>query len=324
MKQQSLSDESEFDIGVNVSQALSHLMRWWSGLLARDREILFLSAMIASSLVAFLPFSRDVSFSNYLIYAIVPVVYVYVNRLKLGPETYPSGLETLLASAVVVGSFVLNWAIGILTGDYEFGLTDYVVLVIGIVLFFYSPSSRLVMIGIVVVALLRGGTLALSIVYEHAFVEVSAFFVSIVLSLSRILISTDISEGYVPGQLIIGGEAGGSAVGIGWACAGLEELVIVTALLYILISSFNLSRTSTFSWLTLGVVGAFVINIVRMVILVWIAYDYGVERMLWVHTHLGDILFLAWIGLFWIVFFRFAARTPPVEGRGDLPGQSDQ
>jgi exosortase/archaeosortase family protein len=211
--------------------------------------------------------------------------------------------------ALILGSFGFNSLCGSFTGDYDYGLTDYVILVVGVFSIFYSIGAALVRFGMILLVFLRSVTLGLSVVSASLFAAVSEVFVDMVVSLSRFIVSPDITAGTVSGEIIVGGAAGNSSVFIGWACAGLEELVLISVILYLLIDSFRLSLSKTGVWLALGIAGSFLINILRMVVLVWIAFSRGVEDMLWVHTHLGDVLFLIWIAAFWVVFFKVAKPT---------------
>lgn len=280
----------------------------WGRLISKDRDIWFLVAIFASSFVAFLPFSRDTSISNFLVYALLPIILVFANRKKFEEVATPSFLGLLAAAGMTAGSFVFNWVTGVPGGNYTFGLTDYVILACGVFALFYSVEERVVQFGITLLVILRGATLALSMASSALFDTVSGFLIWIVLVISKAVVSPTIEAGSTPGRIVI--EHGGirNEVGIGWACAGLEELVIISAIIYILIDSFKLGPKRTAYWLTLGIAGSFVINIVRMVILVWVAFNYGIDDMLWVHTHLGDALFLVWMAVFWVIFFKIAVK----------------
>jgi exosortase/archaeosortase family protein len=276
----------------------------WAKALSVDRDLLLLVVLVLSSFVALLPFAREASVSNFLIYAILPVIVVFANRERFRTIPVPDGKGIIVALALIFGSLFFNAATGLVTEDFTFGLTDYVILVSGLFALLYSVSDSLVRFGIVALGGLRGATLILSALYTWIFAGVSSFFVGIVVFLSSALISDGIHPGAEPGQIVVGGAAGSSIVGIGWGCAGLEELVLVAVVLYVLIDSFNLGWKKSMSWLALGVIGSFAVNILRMVILIWIAFARGVEDMLWVHTHVGDVLFLLWIAVFWVLFFR--------------------
>lgn len=308
-------NQGNLSFSVAFEDLLDRFASAWGQAISKDRDLWFLGAMFASSLIAFLPFSRDSSISNFLVYALLPIILVFANKKKFEAIETPSGVALLAAFGVVAGSFVFNYVTGLADGNFTYGLTDYVILACGVFGLFYSLEDASVRFGIFILAIVRGATLGLSITSSTLFASVSSFFVWIVILISKGVVSPTIHEGSIPGRIVVGGASHGFEVGIGWACAGLEELVIISVILFILIDSFKLGKNRAAYWLVLGIAGSFVINIVRMVILVWVAFNYGMSQMLWVHTHLGDILFLVWIGVFWILFFKFASHSkesPPI------------
>lgn len=307
---------------MDVRKTFDAVASRWSNLVGPEREILLVVSLALSSLISFMPFARETSFSNFFIYALVPIVLVVANRRRFEAVHSPDGTALVMSVCMLAGSFAFNIATGFLNGNFTYGLTDYVLLVIGIFSLYYSIWQSAVQLGIFVLLILRGATLAISVMYSAAFESVSNFLVDMVVALSKVIVSGNISRGIHPGEIIVGGASGGSSVYIGWACAGLEELVVTTVILYVLIDSFALSRKRTTVWLVAGIIGSFFVNVFRMVILVWVAYSRGMDSMLWVHTHLGDALFLIWIAIFWVVFFRIEGRRVDAKRPGDGEGCS--
>ena len=290
---------------------MDELSALWNRLVSKNRDLWLFLALLLSSLVAFLPFARNTSISNFFVYALLPIIFVFANSKKFDSVPGPNGRYFVLALAIVFGSFAFNLAVDAVLGNAAYGLTDYVILVVGVFVLFYSFGNKLVRFGVFLLVFVRAATLALSISAPRIFINVSDVFVGIVVFFSKIVISPTVRSGYSPGEVVIGGgAAGGGSIFIGWACAGLEELVLISVIIYVLIDSFGLSPRRKVFWLIIGIVGSFVINIVRMVILVGVAYSYGISDMLWVHTHLGDFLFLVWIAIFWVLFFKLAKPSP--------------
>jgi len=246
------------------------------------------------------------------------MILVFVNRSKFESIPLPRNLDLVIGVALIPSSFAFNWLFGSVTGDWAYGLTDYTILVVGIFAFYYPISEKIVQLGLVLLILLRLLTIGLSHVYSSGFVVVSDFIVGIVVAFSKILISSDITSGMIPGEIFVGGAAGSTPIFIGWACVGLEELVLISVILYILIDSFHLHRTATILWFAIGVIGSFLVNILRMVILIWVAFSRGIGDMLWVHTHIGDVLFLVWIAIFWWIFLGFASRGRRIDKASSL------
>lgn len=286
-------------------EPLEKLASAWGRAISKNRDTLFFAALVLSSLVALLPFARESSISNFFVYALLPIVFVFANSKKFLKVDSPDGLWFLVAVAIIIGSFLFNSFMNLFSQGGEYGLTDYVILVVGMFALFYTAQNKLVRFGIYALVFVRGATLILSKLSATLFVGVSNALVSMVVFFSKIFVSPSIHAGNSAGEVVAVGAAGTNSVFIGWACVGLEELVLTTVLILILIKSFDMSVMRTSIWLAIGIAGSFLINIARMVILIWVAADYGTAKMLWVHTHLGDVLFLVWIGIFWLLFFKF-------------------
>ena len=298
---------------VDSWEPLEKVAAAWGRAISKNRDMLFVVVLAMSSMVAFLPFARQTSVSNFFVYAMLPIVFVFANGQKFKKVQSPNGLWMLLAMATIIFSFLFNSLVGMFNDNSVYGLTDYVILAVGIFALFYTAQDSLVRFGILILVFVRGATLALSMVSGSLFASISSFFVGIVVFFSKIFVDPAVRSGSYPGAVIAVGNAGSQTVSIGWACAGLEELVLTSVLIFVLIWSFDLGPKRTTAWLAIGIAGSFFINIARMVILVWIAADYGYQKMLWVHTHLGDVLFLVWIGIFWLLFFRLGLprKTEP-------------
>jgi archaeosortase C (PEF-CTERM variant) len=290
---------------VHTWEPLEKLASAWGRAISKNRDTLFFAALVLSSLVALLPFARESSISNFFVYALLPIVFVFANSKKFLKVDSPDGLWFLVAVAIIIGSFLFNSFMNLFSQGGEYGLTDYVILVVGMFALFYTAQNKLVRFGIYTLVFVRGATLILSKLSATLFVGVSNALVSMVVFFSKIFVSPSIHAGNSAGEVVAVGAAGTNSVFIGWACVGLEELVLTTVLILILIKSFDMSVMRTSIWLAIGIAGSFLINIARMVILIWVAADYGTAKMLWVHTHLGDVLFLVWIGIFWLLFFKF-------------------
>ncbi|NOQ55298.1 MAG: hypothetical protein GQ477_00670 [Nanohaloarchaea archaeon] len=57
-----------------------------------------------------------------------------------------------------------------------------------------------------------------------------------------------------------------------------------------------------------GVLGTFLANVMRVILLFLTGMYFGRDALLAVHTHLGWILFFIWISIFWVLAFKFAEK----------------
>ncbi len=90
-------------------------------------------------------------------------------------------------------------------------------------------------------------------------------------------------------------------VEVGVRCAGLDVALIYSLILASFLWQSPGSVKSKSILLALGVVGALGVNVFRVVVLTLLYATYGAPLGDTVHTHLGDLLFLGYIGAFWWV-----------------------
>ncbi len=98
-------------------------------------------------------------------------------------------------------------------------------------------------------------------------------------------------------------------------CAGINSIKIFSAALisYMLVSERRLN-SKVLSLLLFGVYVSYFANLIRMAIIVISGHYYGSEVMLFVHTHVGWLIFTAWLYLFWIVSDRFITFSSRLTG----------
>ena len=117
-------------------------------------------------------------------------------------------------------------------------------------------------------------------------------------------------------------EAGGTgqwSVGIGEACSGIYTATIFVSayISFVLMEYRRLDRLVAF-FLCLGILSAYLANILRITLIVWIAYSYDTyesltgninESHFWfAHTNLGWIIFILWIIPFWYLIFKYMLK----------------
>lgn len=84
---------------------------------------------------------------------------------------------------------------------------------------------------------------------------------------------------------------------IGWPCAGIHSLLIYTALAYSFLQNLNISRTRKLIYLSIGFLGTYMVNILRITAIVFTNYYFNVDIMTF-HYYAGELFFIAWILVF--------------------------
>jgi archaeosortase C (PEF-CTERM variant) len=110
------------------------------------------------------------------------------------------------------------------------------------------------------------------------------------------------------------------SVYISTACSGIYSFsIFASAFIAFILTEYNKVDRKVVLLLCLGILTAYVANILRMVVIVLVGYysytpETGLQAMLVAHSNAGWIIFLIWIGLFWFLMYRFLIRTEePVE-----------
>ncbi len=110
---------------------------------------------------------------------------------------------------------------------------------------------------------------------------------------------------------------------ISTACSGIYSFGIFTsAFLAFILTEYNRIDKKVGLLMGLGILTAYVANILRMVIIVLVGFYTSTPGnelgfMMEAHSNAGWIIFLAWIALFWFLMYRFLMRSK--EPVGEVP-----
>jgi archaeosortase C (PEF-CTERM variant) len=92
----------------------------------------------------------------------------------------------------------------------------------------------------------------------------------------------------------------GFSIFVGYGCSGIESFAIyLSALVAYFFSFSNLSKKDFLLYSIIGVIALYLMNVVRIIILVLIGYYFDTELMMVFHTHLGWIMFVFGMAIFW-------------------------
>ena len=86
---------------------------------------------------------------------------------------------------------------------------------------------------------------------------------------------------------------------VGWPCAGIHSLLIYTAVAYSFLQNLDISRLRKFIYLFLGLIGTYIVNILRIAAIIFGNYYFN-WNIYMMHMYMGELFFIAWI-----VFFLF-------------------
>jgi len=100
------------------------------------------------------------------------------------------------------------------------------------------------------------------------------------------------------------------SVDIGRTCSGLHSVAIfISAFMSYSILENRKLDSSTFNYTILGILVSYFANLLRMLIIVLVGIYIDFETMMWVHSHLGWVIFTIWIFLFWNFYDKIHNKT---------------
>ncbi len=109
------------------------------------------------------------------------------------------------------------------------------------------------------------------------------------------------------------------------ACSGIYSVAIFSSAFaaYVLTEQRKLTlRVEAF--FALGIFLAYVANVLRMVVIVWVGYRFDtpgtdMQNLLFAHSNIGWIIFLAWVAVFWFALFKFLSPEPVEKTTPEAP-----
>lgn len=202
---------------------------------------------------------------------------------------------------IVLGSFFLYYLIVPFIPSVGFyGVANYVVYLFGLFFIFFKISAlkqAFTAFFLIVASALAGLSFRWIELQMSPTVPYYVYFFSSVLGLfgvkNTVPNSTTILL-YTPrGVLPVLFEAG---------CIGVYSLVIFSIIIVVTMLETSVDRRTKLLWSVIGLIGVFVLNVIRLLIVVVSMYFYGWDFGQSVHQVIGYVLFLSWIAIFLLLF----------------------
>jgi archaeosortase C (PEF-CTERM variant) len=110
---------------------------------------------------------------------------------------------------------------------------------------------------------------------------------------------------------------------IATSCSGVYSFAIFTAAFIAFVATEFEEWDSRLKWfMALGILAAYMANLLRMYIIVMVGHYYGSDALLWAHANVGWVIYMAWIALFWWALFRWFFKERTVHEAGAEPATS--
>jgi exosortase/archaeosortase family protein len=246
----------------------------------------------------------------------VPSILLYMHYTKYKKDSMYASKINLYRCCLGFLLILIDIAYNLYTGDV-FGTVDYGMLSVGFIIvllnmnlfqflkldekmtsfitYFLFAFILLYVIPLTAPNIILGtSTNPIFVLVTDATVRTSAFFLNFIEP-------TTVVEGSEEWGLYFSG----FRVGIGIVCSGVQSItVFLSAILAFFIANREFGIKKTCMYTVLGICILFFMNVVRIMILAMTGHYISGEAMLFVHTHLGWILFALTMIVFWYLVTR--------------------
>jgi len=210
-------------------------------------------------------------------------------------------LQKVLGIIMVFGSFFIYYAIApFISWAGIYGVANYVVYLFGLLLIFFRISAfkqAFTAFFLIVASALTGLAFRWIEFQTSPTVPYYVYLFSFVLRVFGIRNTTP-----NPTTILLYTSRGGFPIAFGAGCIGVYSLIIFSIIIVVTMVETSASKRTKLLWSVAGLIGVFVVNIIRLLIVIAAMYFYGYSFGQSVHQVIGYVLFLSWLGLFLLLF----------------------
>ncbi len=204
---------------------------------------------------------------------------------------------------VVLGCLMIgsDYSLNILRGS-NFGILDMIIVFVGTILAFYGLKSlRLFWIpAIYGVVLLLGYQIE---AYTPNFVALQDWLAGVMASaLNAIGIATSVN-----GHIVTVTSAAGVPLllDVASSCTGIQGIIAFGLLSTMTVIDMKPKASRIIPIFAFGFAGAFLINILRLLVVFLTFQSFGIDAGEAMHVYFGYLVFVAWLVVFWMIAFRY-------------------
>jgi len=221
---------------------------------------------------------------------------------KLSAFAEPDRVYQILGLTLMLASFFVYYAVVPFFPSAQFyGVANYTILVIGLFLYFFEISAlkesftTLFLIAAAISSPLVGkwmqSYLEPAVPY---FVQVMGVILTILCIPATIANPRTFSLQMTDGKIMhLGIEAG---------CIGIDSFLTFAVIITVVMMEDPSNLRTKLLWSVAGIIGTFIVNIIRVSLIFAVIYYFGYENWGIVHSRIGYVLFIIWLAFFFLIF----------------------
>jgi exosortase/archaeosortase family protein len=209
--------------------------------------------------------------------------------------------EVLLGASLIAADYAFNWIRG-----SSVGIVDLLIIFVGTIIAFYGYRS----LKLFWVPATYGIILLLGYQVVNLDPSLGALQDWLAGVMASVLNALGISS-TVNGEVVSMSSSNGSPIllDVGGPCTGIQGIIAFGMLSTMALLDLKPTMSRLVPIFALGFVGAFLINIVRL-LLMFLTYEFtSLDVAITMHIYVGYIVFIAWVVAFWAIAFRYL--VPP-------------
>ena len=210
-------------------------------------------------------------------------------------------IQRILGAIIAACSFLAYYAIAPIYPSAGFyGVTNYTVYLFGLLLvFFRTPALKQAFSALFLIVASALAGLFLPWI-ETQITPTVPYYVSIFSAVLRLLAIPHSQRS--PTVILLNRPVEPLLVGFEAGCIGIYSVIIFSIIIIVTMAETPTSRRNKLLWSAMGFASVFVLNIVRLIIVVLSMYYYGWDFGQSVHQVIGYILFLSWLAIYLLIF----------------------
>jgi len=206
--------------------------------------------------------------------------------------------------------------LAIIGADYAFnairgstvGIVDLIVVFIGTIVIFYGLRSlRLFWVPMAYgVILLLGYQIE---IYTPNYIALQDWLAGVMASAVSAMGITAVASGHVVSMNTSGGTP--LLLDVAGSCTGLQGILAFGLLSTMTLLDFKPKLSKVVPLFAIGFAGAFLINILRLLVVFLTFEFFGFDAGTTMHVYFGYLIFVAWVLIFWSLAFNYLAPPKP-------------
>jgi len=237
--------------------------------------------------------------------ALIPLygfLILLIKRDKLSVFTEVDRAYQLMGLTLMIASFFVYYAVAFFYPQAQFyGVANYTVYVVGLFILFFQVSALKESFTtlFLIVATTASGFVGK---WMEFYLEPSVpYFVQIMRFILWILgIPATISNPRTFSLRMPDGDV--LHLGIEAGCIGIYSFLTFAIVIVVVMMEDPSNLRTKLLWSVAGIIGTFLVNIFRVSLIFVVIYYFGYKDWGKIHTNIGYILFIAWLGFFFLIF----------------------